>query len=742
MLISYLVVACSAPEKDSKPKKLDTSFLELGELGEIKKNSQINPSDKVIVLDEDQNITILNDGKITIENFDASTLEADSVIVGNSKDKYLFKAVAVQGDEVEIKSTDLTSISEEDSAFSFDVSPEVQFENDDLTIDKVSSSTDTQSLNASDDEPVKFKGNEVLFSNFNVLSISGDVSQGLKGRNFTEKSIAFSGGVEGNVSVDITSGFVKFLPTFRGDYKFSGGKVSKLYNQFDSLVKYKFVVKVKNDGKVSGSFGRSLFKDLKFPVTIPGAVPVYLEFVIKLPVGIKFSLADASETTFTFAGEYALKAHMNYDNENGMNFDRKMSSLAKQKDVKTNRDSGVFQAELFFEPKIQTKIYRLLGPYAYLNASVMADVLLPLAANRDDLYANLSGGVGITFSDPIFEKDILNLKSPSLFNISKGYDVIGPIKKKWKWVDEFALNNSTMHISGLEGGSAALKIRPSSLSEFGKVHITKHPKNGLLVPHENFSTNGIMNYYPFKEYYDGEDSFKISFQEGRAHSDEIEIKLVIDQSIVDDISEGFSLTSPSLSSVGKFFDSEVSGLQTWSVPRSSYSHYRRAQCKTNSCHASDLPVVEGITRRDPERVLSEKKLQAMSLFSKNIDKIEKAMMSRQNLWSFGNSLGKVLEVEKLPTNCHLNYLSCFSNLSSEEVRNEFMQLNDGIYTFESAVEEASALEIRDNIVEIETTFNTVIVYDFSPDKLHLNPVFQYDKNHRILIKTEEWKEED
>ena len=71
-----------------------------------------------------------------------------------------------------------------------------------------------------------------------------------------------------------------------------------------------------------------------------------------------------------------------------------------------------------------------------------------------------------------------------------------------------------------------------------------------------------------------------------------------------------------------------------------------------------------------------------------------------------------------------------------------MQPNDGIYTFESAVEEASALEIRDNIVEIETTFNTVIVYDFSPDKLHLNPVFQYDKNHRILIKTEEWKEED
>jgi len=534
LLIVILLIgsSCSdkaAPQEPKPPKVLDTSFLNLGVVGTKEtKASDLQVLSHIHVLKENQDITIdANAGSIVISNFDASILKDKDIIVGNSKDRFLFKYDAEKTSNLStglsVSQASLTDLQQESST-NVSFTPELTYETENgLSFTKVSPQTPKKgnansALNQIIGKTIKNinpdQKNILQFKNYEIYNGN---SSALGAFNTLNKSkIKFSQG--GDLKISIDEGHIELIPTFRGDYNVKSFGQMDLLATFDSYLKYRFKVTVETSEKTKAELSFPLFKDLSFPIRMmAGAVPVYMDLKLIFPAGIKVFSKKKGKVTFVVENEYALNATATYNSATGAVYDSHYDYVINKQNFSVlDGDDAHYSFELFFEPKVETKMYKVLGPYAYVNTNIQTDVRLPLIDDVDDLFLNFSGGIGLNVEDSLFSSKVLNLKSGALYNFSKGWDVVGPKRGKSSRDGLKTVQDVSLQVDGFgEDGGIAIKLKPENASLLTDVKIFKQPEFGNLVLGESFALDGLAYYYP-PQVIEGSDSFQIvTFERGQ-----------------------------------------------------------------------------------------------------------------------------------------------------------------------------------------------------------------------------------
>jgi len=500
-LTLFLTLSCS---KDDA-KKLDTSFLKIGKPGFQKSKFTLEKRDYIHVLDQGQNVEIIDpqQARIKISDFDLSELQKGDMIVGNGQstlDKYLLKVESINynDDEIEVEHGTISDLTRDQKGrLELEFTPLIE----ESAVKEINQN--------SKKKKVEVNQNVIEFNNYTLLK-SGKGS--LSSPSIKLGKGKFNISKNKSLEVVINKGRLEVIPTFRGDYKLGFMKVEKLDTTIDALVKYKFEMTIKSDSKLSGNMTFPLIKPITFPIRfMAGPVPIYVDVIVDFSAGMNIAVGQENTMTFTVESEYALNAGTYYEPKLGATFPMNKDYLVKTRDVKLLKKSGEMSAEFFLRPKIQTLIYRTLGPYAYIQAGVEGSVKFPLERNEDDLFVNLTGGVGASVHEPIFKNELLSVKSPALFNMRKGWDLIGPKNDKESAQISSDENTSNVEVDDLdEDNKVSLKLKSDS-EIFTKVNILKMPRFGRIVHDREFEINGIVHYYPPRNFVEGEDSFRVQY---------------------------------------------------------------------------------------------------------------------------------------------------------------------------------------------------------------------------------------
>ncbi len=507
ILVSIFLFSCSKSKDEKTPQILDTSFLELGKPGESSVSSTFKPSSSLHILKTDQNISIDDDknGIISITNFSFNSLNVDDVIVGNEKDRYLFKVTSLENNQIRVKLGNLGDLSNsEKNKVQFKITPLIDYKlenervnlNNEYNIQQMSQSKAQKTENR-----VKLE-NIILFESPNISVRANNISQ-------RKTKLNFSHG--GKIKVTLDEGELQIIPTFKGDIDYNWFKVNKVESSIDTLIKYKFKITVENESQTSGTVLFPIFKDLKFPVrAMLGPVPIWIDVVIQFNAGVKLGIENGNKTTFEVQSEYALKGSTYYTPKTGATFDTNKDYLVRARHLEVKQENSTVSTEFFLEPKIQTLIYKVLGPYAAVRAGIEGRFQTPLQPGEDDLFINLSGRVGLSVVEPLFDSTLLDIKSPNLFELSKGWDIIGPKGEK-QTLPGIPGETQRIEADKLENNRLAIDLRPEIIDPLTKIVIQDQPNFGRLVKHSEFEINGIVYYYPPHPMVEGDDSFSIQY---------------------------------------------------------------------------------------------------------------------------------------------------------------------------------------------------------------------------------------
>lgn len=528
ILLLATVVSCSKKEHrdaDIVPQPvidtLDTSFLSLGTIGEVKGTSTLPANENIIILEENQSIQFLdrNRGLINITNFDASLLDDEKIIIGNETDQLLLKVEEVNGQQITVSQGNIAQLASTDkTTISYSATPDIDFSTiAQPTMEVISTTPITEEdsngsgitvgdITTGGDQ----KNNLINFKNYKL--VKGDDSSiiELVGKRLNTTGIDIDLEKNGDFQIEIEEGRLQFIPTFRGDFELGFFQVKKLESSIDAIIKYRFKIKITTDGKLSGKVGFPLFKDLTFPIRIQaGYVPVYAEVKIEFPAGLNFDINGDGTYSFVVESEYAFTSQITYDPENKKDTKSYSDYIVKERSFDGNQTQNNYQFELFVEPKISTNLYKVLGPFANIHTGLQADVKYPLPMGEEDLFFNFNGQVGIQVLDPIWEETIMEAQSPTLFNINRGWDILGPKQDIER--SDGNLKNIDLQIDSLGSDNCVgINLKPNSVDRLTRVSIYKNPQFGNLILDEQFNLNGKVKYCPPPNI-EGRDSFQIRY---------------------------------------------------------------------------------------------------------------------------------------------------------------------------------------------------------------------------------------
>ncbi len=577
-LIVTVFVSCSKPsDSDKTVKKLDTSFLKLGDIGSSKATSDFVLDSHIHVLDETQNVEIIDsEGTVEIENFDISQLDDGDIIIGNKEDKYLFKYEAkrnLAGSKLKLSPATLADLNKgKESQISINTTPQLDFKASEgrsfvVKQGKAQTSSSQLVMKASGEkDKLNPKGLNIIdFENYELINLSGQgqfLGNGL--RNGKKKTFNIQGGKDLKVTID--KGYLELIPTFSGDYEFKPNNMT-LRSDFHALVRYDFQVSVESAGYVAGEFSFPLFKSVTIPVRVPGAVPVYIDVELEFPAGVKLSSQNGGKVSFRVKSEYALVAQTFYNTKTGKQIESFYDYVVNNRSIENLQKDKNYIFELFFEPRMQTKFYRVFGPYAYINANVQADIKSPLKVSEKDIFVNFSGGVGMTLDEPIFSSTLVDVKSPALFNLSRGWDIIGPNGEADILKNQLQ-GDISLEVNQLdEKNRVLLNLRPDNLSVLGKIILYKVPEFGRLVLGKNFSSSGLAYYYPPKVV-EGRDSFQVQIVEKGVATKPGRIILNLGQDAKTQNSQELKISLPDYDSqIGQIYTQGQTALK---LPRNAY----------------------------------------------------------------------------------------------------------------------------------------------------------------------------
>lgn len=502
ILFSVMISACT--KSQSSRKELDTSFLKLGQLGEIKSESVLSPDRGVHKITQAQIYDNLNNqGMITLTLKGLEAAKVGDLLVGPEENSFLLEItkLRVSGDYIILK-TKLASLSDlaggNNDYYKITATPdfsEVQGQLETTHEDTVQQNT--WGLNADFEKGALVIRDQVLIDLDAEAALQLQYKESWFKKGGTLKGLNLKKGSRGGVKVIINELRAKVVPTFQTEYKFSGRKPTLISSRTDFHVEYLVDISVHTTGSAQLDFSADLIVPKKWPIWVQaGAVPVYSELELALPAGLKLSSSKQGEMRYRYHAEYSLMGELNYTDTQGLKTQSKQDAIVHEKSL-TQADQANRSVEFYLEPRTTLRIYRVVGPYGYLHPYVRAEMQEPLQLNKKEILVGVGGGLGMQITDPVLLYSLMDLQSDFMFDWQTGWDLFGPQDPTQK-----------PHAKDIPAKELAFDSIPTDglfavdLRELGddqaqvRYNIIKPPQEGLLLPAPGGFSSGLFYYQP------------------------------------------------------------------------------------------------------------------------------------------------------------------------------------------------------------------------------------------------------
>lgn len=530
LLTALLLASCSNKQEEKATAVAHMPLLDLGKPGETTASADLSPAAVTHKLEANEEIRFIDDkGAVEILHRRGRTFKVGDMIVGNEKQRLLLKVKEVRTIGA-ANSTLLTQLGMMTDLLNPERNSMVKIETT-----PVFTTSDLQKPEAEKSGRLEVDDQgQVVMENVEIFDLNFDDKAGLKfGLNkilgvpvdSLRDKLNVSGVAAGRYRAVINKATVHVVPTFRNHYRWSGLKPEELYSKIDAQLKYRMDVTYDVAGKVELTALFDLFKKKLVTVVVPaGNVPVYVDIELALPIGITLNADAKGSVRVVYEAEYAFTSELRYTESAGVKATGDQGAQVLRHEMSSESGQLNLSGELFLQPEVTARFYRVLGPQAYLQPYVRAEWEANPTAGKKDLFAGVGGGVGLEVSEPLLLTQLFSLDSGRIFNFHDGWDLMGGSgAPKEKSPYEVASNQTLNKLTN--EGFVVLDFSSSSLPPGTRFLLDSGAKQGFVVPSQNFFLDGKLFYYPNAKA--DEDYLKVSFLLPDGSKDSREVKLSV-----------------------------------------------------------------------------------------------------------------------------------------------------------------------------------------------------------------------
>ena len=494
--------------------------LKLGEPGKTIIENNLPENDNVVVLNDDENIEFLTeDGEALITHDPSKEIIEGHIIVANSDQQYLTRVKEVlqsdggstrvllrQGRLQDLVGNQTGSLNIESTPV-YDLSDIKDIE---LKAKRYNGLKDVH-YETDEKGTVIIRNLELFDFDLNSqgrISAGGNRILGIPVKNPYEK-LSISSAVSGKYRAVVNEARIEVVPTIRSHAEWSWGKIKDMQTRLDTRVKYRMDITYETAGgiQIEGLLDYLMPKKV-IPFRIPGTPPVYLDIELGVPVGISVKSQSKGKTRIVFESEYDFFTTLHYDESRGtwVESDKKVAirdTMASTKDSSTD-----ISAEIYLKPQVTTRLYRVVGPYAFVKLFGRGELKWPKTHKKNDLYIGVKGGVGLELSEPIFLTSVVGFEIDDLFNFEQGFDLNnkGTLPQEPFHLKSNVNDVVTIDRVGKEG-FVRLNLKNDSSNSLLRYQLLESTRSGLLVPSDGFYLDGELYFYPLPNSQD--ETFKV-----------------------------------------------------------------------------------------------------------------------------------------------------------------------------------------------------------------------------------------
>lgn len=500
-----LIFGLSACTKEKERPKDGPLPLQLGKPGEIKTENTLPKAPNVHVLKTSESIEFTEDGGNAVITHDPSrNFRPGDIIVANSDQRFLVRVKNVKEQiadgrtNVLLRQSQLNEMMKDQSGhIKLEATPKYDLKEIKKFLKYVGD--DTSKYEVDEQGRLFIRNVELMHIEVNPGGKVSVPSRALRkmAQKITGRKINVEKGAAGSYRVHLNEARIEIVPTIRSDAAWQRGWIKDAQTRFDTRVKYSIDITYELAGEVQLDAAVDLLPSMKVPIVIGGAVPVYVEVELAIPAGVQVQANGSSTARMIYSAEYDFYAQMNYTSETGVKTVHDQATRVLEKSVLLKEKTAEVKAEFYLKPSVKTRIYRVLGPYAYLQPYVRGELEIPARHKKDDLFVGVGGGVGFEVTEPIFLTDVMDYDSGRIFDFYASWDLDG-------YAGPAAAQNSldkpnVVHITDMGNeGFVVLNAKPLGDKFGSRYELITQPDHGILVPSENFYSDGQLYYYPLK----------------------------------------------------------------------------------------------------------------------------------------------------------------------------------------------------------------------------------------------------
>ncbi len=530
--------------------------LRLGEPGKTEVKNNLPQNDNVKTLESDENIEFTSDdGEAIITHNSNREINVGDIIVANPEQRYLVRvkeiltrasgrtqAILRQG-----RIDDL--IGDQTGSVHIESTPVYDLED----IKKLERYAKAQKAAGEGFYEVDNRG-RVHIRNLELFSVhiaDGQISGGankIMGFPIAKPNEKFTvtNAVGGKYRAVINEAIIEIVPTLRSESQWESGKISHLQTRIDTKVRYRVDISYEAAGEIQLEAVIDAFMPKKvIPFRVPGPTPVYLDIELGVPAGVSLQASKNGKTRVIYESEYDFFTTMNYNKETGVTTDKDQRVAIKDTRIESSESDTKLQAEIFLKPQVTARLYRVVGPYAYLKPYVRGEIEWPSVEKKDDLFVGVTGGVGIELSEPIFVSELVSYESGKLFDLFYSFDLD---KAGGRQAEKVAIGQRLQQKVNVDEvgpeGFVRFQLKEHLDDGFLRYELIEPTHTGLLVPSETFYMDGDLFYYPMP--HSQNESFKVRVYGKNGHYEDVAIEIGVSSSVTQQVSQDrYGLTTNS-----------------------------------------------------------------------------------------------------------------------------------------------------------------------------------------------------
>jgi len=531
--------------------------LRLGEPGKTEVINELPANDNVKTLDDNETITFTSDdGGAIITHNSSREINVGDIIIANPEQRYLVRVKEVLTRESGRTQTVLRQARIDDivgvqsGSLKIESTPVYDLED----ISRLERLAKTRLGSSEAFYEVDNKG-RVLIRNLELFSVDinsdGRISGGankIMGIPMTKPYERFTvtSAVGGKYRAVVNEAIIEIVPTLRSESEWKSSKISHLQTRIDTKVRYRVDITYEAAGEIQMEALIDAFMPKKvIPFRVAGPTPVYLDIELSVPAGASIKASKEGKTRVIYESEYDFFTTMTYDEKSGITTDKDQRVAIKDTRIETTQSDTKLEAEIFLKPQVTARLYRVVGPYAYLKPYVRGEIQWPSTEKKDDLFVGVTGGVGIELSEPIFVSQLVSYDSGKLFDFFQSFDLDKSGSEPAQVYKVGQRLQTTVNVDEVgPEGFVRFKLKEHLEDGFLRYELIEPTRTGLILPSESFYMDGDLFYYPMP--HSRNETFKVRVYGKNNSFEDVEIAINVASQVTQDVSQDrYGLTTNS-----------------------------------------------------------------------------------------------------------------------------------------------------------------------------------------------------